>query len=287
MILIVVLWAVAMMTLIVVGLSAFSQNSISLASVETDRLRSELALEAGLAAGGAIVLSTTPEQRVFLKGLPIVVDIGSGRLAEVRVADASGRIDINRADPALISSLLSRLEIGPGPREALTNAISRLRGPKEDKAQPGSESANNVQDGTAESTPLTPVFFSLAQLQGLEGVDSKVVDKLLPFITLYSSDGKVNPMAAPDIVVEAIPGLSPADRAALTSASQRKQWQIPAVREILDRETKFMAIADSQSFVIDVRLISGPGIIPESRLTASILLDSAGKAPFQVLAWSW
>lgn len=299
MILLVVLWSIALMTVIVVALSAFAQKSISLASVETDRLRSELALEAGLAVAGGMIIVQRPEGRAYLNGTPTTVDIGDGKLIEIRVSDAAGLIDFNRADPALLAALTELLDLGSEEKAALQNAIKTLRKPEAEaeagnKRQPTTP-ANQEEatakatqpDETAEKKQPPPVLLSMAQLLGFEGVTQKILDKLLPFITLYSSDGKVNPMAAPQLVIQSIPELSPAERKVLQDAAAQRTGQSNAVKAILEEREAFLAIGQPRTFVIGLKVLSGPGVIAGSRLNASIVLDEAGKSPFQVLAWSW
>lgn len=305
MILLVVLWSVALMTVIVVALSAFAQKNISVAGVQTDRLRSELALEAGLAVAGGLILAQRPENRIFLNGAPAAIDIGDGKIIEIRVTDAAGLADFNRADPALLMALAERLELGGETVAALQNAIKTLRKtegeesgkevPRRDKpGQAAADQASERAAATGEQTeeahepkPLPPALMSAAQLLGYEGITQQTLDKLLPFITLYSSDGKVNPMAAPEVILDAIPELGPNERKVLQDAAQRRTAQSNDVKSILEEREAFLTTAEPKTFVVGLKILSGPGIIAGSTLTASIMLDEAGKSPFQVLAWSW
>lgn len=189
MILIVVLWAVSLMTLAVVAISALSQKSISVAGAETDRLRSEMALEAGIAAGEGLILATAPDGRALLDGTPLVIDVGFGRKVEVRVRDASGLVDINRADLKMIEGLIAGLDIDPLAGAALFAAIRELRPEEPETATDGSSGDNSPQQqpqadagqpaqngiipndqsggGPGGQTAKPPVFASVGQLYGL------------------------------------------------------------------------------------------------------------------------
>ena len=61
----------------------------------------------------------------------------------------------------------------------------------------------------------------------------------------------------------------------------------PEVQDVFARYEKYIASGESTIFVVEVRIVSGAGLIAGSRLKATIILDSSGGAPFQVLAWSW
>jgi general secretion pathway protein K len=275
MILIVVLWAIAMMTVIVVALSAFSQKSLVHAGVETDRLRTEMALEAGIDIGAAMILARKAEDRVFLDGSAVVTDIGGQRLVEIAVMDAEGLVDINRADRKLIEALAASVD--PAGAVAVVEGIMKLR-----LARPSKKPERPEQQ-----QPPPPAFFSTAQLYALEGADAAIVDKLLPFISLYSVEGKINPMAAPVEVMQLIPGLTPEEAEILATARTQRQWNNQAVPGILVRHNRYLDVGASNIFVIGVKAISGRGLISGSRMQAVVIVDETAKVPFRILAWSW
>lgn len=302
-ILIVVLWVVAMMTVIVVALSAYAQKNLSLASVETDRLRSELALQAGLDVGEAMIVASKPEERVFFNGTPVTVDVGGGRLVEVTLLDVAGLIDVNRADPELITSLANKLELPLAQSKPWLDEVMKARQArsqaKGDEPQPQQgttaqqpKPGDQPEDTGANQTenkkkPTVPAFFSKTQLYRFEGVESAVVDKILPFISLYSSDGKINPMAAPETVIESIPGMGPDEIGILMTARQRRNWKTGDVEQVIGEHDNFLAIGESKIFMIGVKAVSGQGLINNSKLEAVVIGDDAGGLPFQVLSWSW
>lgn len=275
MILVVVLWVVAMMTVIVVALSSYSQKKVSLAGLETDRLRTEATLQAGVDVGMALILATNARDRVFFDGSAITAAIGNGRRVEVAVRDAAGLVDINRADSKLLNALGLRLEL---PKESVTaiteRIISQRPVPKENA-------------GNAEKQLPPAVFVAPSQLYGLPGADPNIIQKILPFVSLYSTDGRINPMAAPESILQSIPGLTPEESAALADARQRRQWKTPAVQDILQRYTLFLGVNEARIFIIEVKLVSGDGLIAGSRVKAVAAINDSGDVPFQILAWSW
>jgi general secretion pathway protein K len=276
MILVIVLWAVAIMTVMVVALSAYVQKSAVSAGVEADRVRTNAALEAGLGLGEALVLARRPEERVFFDGSPSSIGIGGGRQLKIAVTDAAGLVDINRADLELIKSLAASLRLSGSSAKTILDNIKELREAKLKKAAPGSE-----------QPPPTPAFFSTAQLYGLEGGNAKDIALLLPFITLYSVDGKVNLMAAPEAVFAAIPGLTASDASRLMAARKRKFWATPEVQAILAKYEAFAAVGESKVFRIEVTIESGPGLITGAALQAFVIADDSGAPPFRTMALSW
>lgn len=292
MILIVVLWAVAMMTIVVVALSAFSQKSIATAGVEADRLRTEMALAAGIEAGKAIILAARPEDRVFLDGQAVTVEIGNGRAVRISVRDAAGMVDLNRADPELIEAFGARLEAAIPGVQSILEDVMKLRGNQTKEKEEATAQPPETGE-TASGDPPAPLYqpailISTLQLYGLANADPAAVDKLLPLITLYSVDGKVNPMAAPVEIMSAIPGLQPKDAAVLADARKLRQRDSEAVQEVLAAAPKFLGIGQARVFNIAAAVVSGSGVIAGSRIQATAILDEGSAGPaFQILSWSW
>jgi type II secretory pathway component PulK len=307
MILLVVLWAVSLMTLTVVAISALSQKSLSLAGVETDRLRSELALEAGMAAAEAIITGEKPEARIFFDGTPKTLDLGIGRRAEISIRDTSGLIDLNRADPVLVEAFVKRNADDPMAAGMLIEALAKLR--PEPKPEASDSAANaNVQNrsqpapqgqdedsravpapqGEATERPAARLFASIGQLYALEGISDEVLDKLVPLITLYGSQsGKINPLAAPTAVLLSIPGFDEKLLKVVETARKDRQLQGTAFQAAMLATEKYLAMGEARCFSITVKLVDGPGLIAGSRLSATLVLDDSGNEPFQAMAWSW
>lgn len=290
MILIAVLWITALMTVVVVALSAYAQKNAGMASLEATRLRTEMALDAGLEIAKAMIVAVPEEQRVFFDGSAAQVTLGEGRGATIAIQDTAGLIDINRADPELIKAFAARLEAGD-PAQAMLAAALEIRATSTKSATDPATPVKAQPEGQAageEETPALPaVFMAAQQLYGLGGADPASVDKILPFITLYSSDGKINPMAAPDTVLSSIPDLPPGSAAAIAAARRQKQRDADAVKQAVATLPNLLAIGEPRIFRVDVRLTSGDGIIAGSALQATVILDETAAPPFQVLSWSW
>ncbi len=283
MILVVVLWSVAMMSMIVVALSSLVQSSVSSAGLDTDVLRSRLALEAGVEVGVALVLNRRAEERVYFDGTPAVTDIGGGRLVEISVRNAAGLVDVNRADPALIAAVAEASGASPQEAQAFVEGIAEEKARQPAKRNQPQELVQAAADG--KEPPPPPAYSTVEQLFGLPGVGRDTIEQLLPLLTLYSVDGKVNPMAAPDAVMGAVPELSGAEIQRFADAKRRRQGAAPDVAELVQGHAAYLALNPARVFQIEARLVSGPGLIANSRIRAAVLIDDG--LPVRVLSWSW
>lgn len=288
MILVVVLWTVSIMTVVVVALGVYAQRSLSLAGVETSRLRTEMALKSGVEAGGAMILGTRPKLRIFSDGTPVRVDLGGGQLVDIGIRDATGLIDINRAQAPLLTGLMTRASGSDTGSQKSVKAIldwrERNGGDKKEKPAAPDETA---EEGDKKPKEPPPVFFSLAQLYGIDGIDRAVLDKSLSYISLYSHGGRINPMAAPEPVLQSVPDMEVDDIAELLEARRRRNAENPGVQRIMGKYADFLTLDESSVYLVTVKAVSGGGLIAGSRLQATIVLDTGGTVPFRVLAWSW
>ncbi len=275
-ILVIVLWIVAALTAIIVALSLFAQSNISLASVETARLRNEMQLVAGLEAAKASILATAPENRVFFDGSIQRFDLGDGVTVEASIRDTSGLLDLNRAPIPLLEAIASqpdavRTGVSPLIMEAIRRRSSAVMSskPREDKSK--TESA---------------IFTSPGELRSIPGATPESVANLFAFATLYTADGKINPFAAPQEVLQAIPKLLPSDVAIFATAKARKVWKQPQVQNALQNYADLLAVRESRIFVIELAMLPGARGGGES-LATTVILDAAADVPFQTLSLSW
>ncbi len=275
-ILVIVLWIVAALTAIIVALSLFAQSNISLASVETARLRSEMQLFAGLEAAKASILATPPENRVFLDGSAQRFDLGDSVTVEARIRDTSGLLDLNRASISLLEAFAARPENDRAGLSALIKEATRRRS--------GTFMATKPREDEAKSPPA--VFSSTGELRSVAGATPESVAALLSVATLYSADGKINPFAAPPEILQAIPNFQPSDAAIFASAKSRKLWKQPQVQNALQKYADQLMVRESRIFAIELTLQAGGGRTSE-KLATTVILDAAADVPFQTLSLSW
>ncbi len=281
MILVVVLWVVAMMTAIIVALSAFTQKNLSLASAEAEQLRSEQLLYSGLEAAKASILATSPENRVFLDGERKRINLGNGNIVEVSAQDTAGLIDVNRTPIAVLESLAN--VIAPGNIEAvpLIHEIIRLR----NMPEPKSESKPKEKTGTEQVKPV--ILSTAGELRALAGGSAMNITEFLKLATFHTVDGKINPFAAPDNALLAVPGLKLGDIAIFKSAKSQKRWQQPQVENALAKYGDFLAAHESRIFNIEVTIVTDHDSPSGRKLAATVILDQEADVPFQTLSLSW
>jgi general secretion pathway protein K len=270
-ILVIVLWTVAMMTVVIAALSTNVRTSANLAGTETRRLKTEMLLEGGIdVAAGTIIASGDQVQRLA-DGHASQIDLGNGNLAQMKIIDAGGFVDINRADDALLGNIIGRVTGSAETGKAVAGQITQWRSSTVESAEDSEPSA----------------FISTAQLYNVKGIDRKVVASLLPFVSLYSKEGRINLTAAPEQVIASIPDINPVELETLLNARSQRNWEGKDVKDILDTLGDYVSLDPTNVYIVDLELISSADLIPGSHLRATVLIDSAATVPFHVLSRSW
>jgi hypothetical protein len=293
-VLVAVLFAVAIMSVMVVAASALTRSGIASLELEQRRFATELALRSGLEAAKALIVTTLPAQRSYFDGAPLAMDLGNGLSAEVTIRDAAGLADLNRTGLPLVESLLLATLSGAEATE-LFKRISELRAPAEKTKPVGAapppdpaEGAMNAQETKPGEPPVAapPIFLAVDQLRSL--AESQSADRLGQWFTVFNPTGLVNPLAAPDDVLLAIPGFSEGDLSAVEAARKNRAPQADqALQPMLGRLKDFLAIGEAPNvFVIGIRLNDGPGIIAQSTASAVVQIAEQGPLPFRTLSVS-
>lgn len=299
MILIAVLLAVAIMSVMVVATAALTRAGIGTEELEMRRLASHLALRSGVEAAKALILATPEDQRMFLDGAETPVDLGNGVTATVSLRDAAGFADLNRSDPKLIEEVARFSGLGQEAAEGLADRIAELRkeatpetpGAPPAKVQP-MPGAGNGQGAAAQPAPdkakLPPppiIFLSVDQLPAVLDVPADEVVALGAGLTVFNPTGEINPLAAPEQVLQAIPGLTERDIADIAMAKKTGTGTGDGrLQQLMQRLPGVLTTRPPSVFMLEVRIESGPAVLPGSAARAVVRLLPEGQQPFGTLA---
>jgi general secretion pathway protein K len=305
MILLVVLWTVAVMTVVAVALSAYVQRNLGVAGTEMQQLRSDLAVKSALNAAVAVVWGLKDQDRQLLAGDVRRVALGGGVMAEVTLTEATGRADLNQAGSELLKNLFTAALESEGRGKEMTDAVLSLRSKiaapavkpdnKKAKAPDGGSGAGVDQSNNSDSTKAAdekppeppPPFQTPLQLQAFDQLDPADIRRVLPLVGVVSRGGKINPLSAPPAVLRAVPKMVDADFATIMTSRKRHDAASENLKAVVGRYADSLSLESSRVFLVSVKIVEGPGLIVGSRGAATILLTPDGAKPFQTLAISW
>jgi general secretion pathway protein K len=178
--LVAVLWIVAALSILVTGMVQAQRDEIRLVSAARQTAQ-------GGAIGSAAIQMVL--QDLTARALPVSrllrIEVRYAGLAiPVEVIPLNGFVDINRAQPALLASLLTVAGGQNADRaNSLAQAIVAARVPRA-------------------GTPVGPRFEAIEDLLQVPGIDFSLYARLSRFITTDTmGSGRINPMAAPEGVL--------------------------------------------------------------------------------------
>lgn len=215
--LLVVLWIIASATLLVVSFNATVRSGLSFVNSEVGLSRSEGLLDAGLEIAVARLIDEEPARRWLPDGLARSVPFAGYRL-RIKISDPNGLIDLNKADEKVLLEFFKQFTDTDSKARAIRDRIKLARDQAMKTGQPASAFAQtDTGDGT-DKPPHAPAFIDAAEARMIEGVSADLYRQVLPFLTVYSRDGAINPLSAPQEVVSADAELRGLDFAARREA---------------------------------------------------------------------
>ncbi len=209
--LIMVLWAIALLTVIAASYAFETRTEALLSANLVDKAKAEAAAEAGMRRAIADLLQKNDS--VF-KDHPGEKSLRFAD-AELRIAVVSehGRIDLNAAPDALIRQVASRalesLSLIEGvTADSVADAILDWRDADRTRRPAGAEDPDYRVAGKPYGA-ADQAFISVSELSLVQGITIDVYRELSRYFTVHTRASRVDPQAASKAVLLAIPGLSP------------------------------------------------------------------------------
>ena len=295
-ILIVVLWIVATLAVLVAVLNSTVNKSARLAQLEDRRLKTQAMLDAGLEIAVSHLLTRNAQGTTrWLADDRTYESPAPGGTVKIRIRDVSGLIDINKADERLLAGLFAQFAPSLNDATSLAEAIVDWR---EADAKDGSGGAAETDKTDEESEnedenedkPASRRFMSLTQLYSFPSAEREFVSKVVPFLTIYSADGVINPVAAPREVLASLPDISPQEIETLLQARLGGALNSSDAKAILAKFEQFVLSEDDDEltsmYIVTVEA-HGQRVLSGSRAETTIIAGASQDQPYHVLAQTW
>jgi len=223
--LLLVLWALVLLTIIAVGLTAAQRTESSLASNQLATARFHAAAEAGI--NWAILNLLAPETAFgedadtwVPDGMPRIWRF-AGETLEIKVFNETSRIDLNKASRDQLEALLKAAGLAEDRASAIADAIEDWRDTDDLAGLNGAEDSDYKEAGRSYGAKDGP-FDTVEELQQVLGVDPELYRMLAPALTVDSDQPTPTQEFAPPLVQAALQGktLDDAEEAGLTQGEQ-------------------------------------------------------------------
>ena len=276
--LLIVLWIIASAALLVSAFGVTARSGASLATSEIQITSAEALLDAGAEIAVARLIDEDAELRWLADGRPHQV-VFAGANLKITIEDPNGLIDLNRADGDLLLGLFRQFTSSEQQAIEIRDRILEVRGvPLGDLKQ------NTPKSGAKSNDPSRPAtFMDVTQLRYVEGMTLELYKQLVPYLTVYSRDGLVNPRSAPDAVLSSIPNMTQFDiekvRTYVRAAGEAQSSAPPA----MDKVSSFFTDETGPAYWVSVET-SKPGQDYRAAKAFVLIPGFDNDAPYRVIS---
>lgn len=214
--LVMVIWVMAILTLMALGFSRSLTVGSAGLSNSTGAIRAEVLAQAALERGLHALLNPGAEQSWKLDGTGYSFSFG-GAVLTFSLEDEHGKIDLNTADRplllALFGDLLSGLPQTEGQDITADIMVDRLLDWRDADDLTRLDGAE-IFDYEAMSYDVGPAnrpFRSVSEIQQVLGMTRALYEELEDSVTVHSQERTINPLHAKEKLLRIIPGLGQAE----------------------------------------------------------------------------
>jgi general secretion pathway protein K len=277
-IIVAVLWIMLALATLASVYAAYVVRTAYAVGPSDDRVNAEALFNAALELT-AYQMSAVPKEKRPTHGR-FTFRLGRATVVEQFRSEA-GRIDLNAAPKPLLANLFVMLGAKPEDADLFADRIIGWRTPPPQNGAPDPEAdAYRVAGRTYK--PRGAPFQEAGELWLVLGLPPAWVERVLPYVTVYSGAAQVNILDAPPLVLAAL-GIAPDQVNAVLAARDRPDVDGKALVALLGQAQSNATVEPSRA----LRLLVGIQFDSGVRTTAEIviLLADDGDEPYRVLSW--
>jgi general secretion pathway protein K len=272
-----VLWLLAALASLAMIFSVYLSNSARALAVNDTALQAEALVSASVELTAYQLRlageDTRPAQGSFHSRL------NGADLAVTFVSEAA-RVDLNTAPKELLAGLLSVLGAAEDDVREYADRINAWR-TRSTPETAGNEDARYSAAGRPYSPRQAP-FAHTNELGLVLGLPPALVERALPFVTVFSGASGVDVLTAPPEVIAALPGMTPLTLKQFLNDRGTLANDPAAIASALGAATSSATAQKSQAYRVLIRVR-----FPNGRETASeVVIGLRGEEdPYRVLSW--
>ena len=205
--------------------------------------------------------------------------LGSAEVA-VNFRSENARIDLNFASPQLLAGLFMALGAQREVADGYAKRIFAWRTPQPQGATTDDEAALYRSAGRT-SGPRHAPFQHVNELGLVLGLPPFIIDRALPFLTVYSGQAEVNLLNAAPQVLAALPGMTPERFQLMIGLREGAPQDILSAQLGTAAQFATVQAGKSNRITVDVRFDADHRAHSE----AVILLRDEETEPYRILSW--
>ena len=271
-----VLWILAALSALVLIYLSYVTNTAVVVAGATDRVQAEALQSAGLEL--AVYQLTSVNEATRPTSGTFNAKVGAGGVT-VTFRSEAARIDLNAAPKGLLTGFITGLGAAPSDAAGFADRILAWRAPTE----LGDDDPENsfYRASGAAYLPRHAPFPAAEELWLVKGIPPDIIERMLPFVTVFSNLASVNIFDAAPQVVAALPGMTPEKLQDVLAQRADPAQDRQSLLGIAGGEGATLAGSKAYRITVDVAARNGRRRTAE----AVILLLESGTEPYRVLSW--
>ena len=194
-------------------------------------------------------------------------------------ADRPGR-DLNAAPKVMIAGLLAALAV---PNETAEFYADRIIGWRTTPKPTDTANEDAIYRGAGLAYgPRGAPFAHVDELWLVQGLPPAIVERMMPFVTVYSGRQEINVFDAPPQVIAALPGMTPSRLNAFLDRRESAPVDPDSIPRLLGSEQVGATTEGSDAVRVRVRIAFDNGRQAASEV---VVLMGADEEPYRVLSW--
>jgi general secretion pathway protein K len=265
--LILVIWVIALLSVVAMVAAGNARTDLQIARNLLDGAKARSLADGGVWWMMARLLDRNSDAPTPADGTATRISLG-GQPIDVAVQDEGGKIDVNHANATLLGNLCRVVGIAPAEADGIADAIIQYR-----------ERNRREQPATARA------FSVVEELRLVPGIDPERYERMLPFVTVYTRDGHINPRTAPREVILALPGILPLQAEEYLRLRSRNQPGGAAAElpPSLANSSRYLSMSPPR--VVTITAVARRDGHATSIREAVVELTATPERPLRVIAW--
>ncbi len=281
---VIVIWVLSLLTIMAGSFALTMRRETTVISATKDNAVVQAIAETGISIAEQKLFLVDESKRWRADGSIYLVDYRGAKI-RVRLLSERGKIDINKANEALLTAMMASTSAELSQQQAIVSAILDWRDADELVHINGAEK-QQYEDAGLKYSPANKDFQLIDELQMVLGVNNEIYQQIKPLVTVYSKQAQVDLTVASKEVIQAISDL---DSATLDNYIQQRTEsnanELPAPTfPLTDNNTKSQGTSNNPVYTI----IAQAQLFDEftTGIKATIKKSAQGtEMPFQVLNW--
>jgi len=275
-----VLWILAALATLASVYAIYVANTVSAARVHDDRIQAQALVSAAVELTAyrltAADQETRPTRGAFRFGM-------GGANVAVDFRSEAARIDLNDASKQLLAGLFAALGARAADAGYFADRIIGWRANAGGGGQAAGNEASAYRTAGLSYTPRGAPFAHVGELWLVLGIPPQLVERALPYVTVFSGQPSINVLDAAPLALAALPGMTPELLNAVLTQRGAGRQNGEYVLGMLGPAQGSATLDGSKATRVRVRVAFQNGRMVDASVV--ILIPEDADEPFRVLSW--